>query len=406
MSWIDRLDSSLVIITGDGKEYRPLWRNATKDIEYNVAIFEFPNIAGSYVDRGTPMGRKFAVELFFQGEENIEQAREFELSTYDRNPWTVLHPLYDKIIVHPLGLRFDNSALNVTIVTGLLIETISKSYPQSSISPIDQINRSKTTLDELFNDSFDVVPNASDVNTLKSTNEACYKTGSKTVKDGIDAENYFNAFNRANSAIINATADPLMAMRQLQAVINTPAMFANSVKQRVSLLSSQFISLTTSIATISSRSGKKIYENNAGNLMSAQALAAANPLESDYANRTEVIEIADTLMLNYRAYIAALDELQTPNGGEPDSFIPDAAALSTLASLIKYTLTNLFHIAMGAKQERTIYLEKDSNLILVTHRVLGLDDLDQNMNTLMDNNNIGLNEIFQLKKGRKIVYYV
>jgi hypothetical protein len=57
-------------------------------------------------------------------------------------------------------------------------------------------------------------------------------------------------------------------------------------------------------------------------------------------------------------------------------------------------------------KERFLFLEEDTNLILLTQRLYSLDDADNNMVELMENNNLGPNDILQLKKGRKIVYYI
>jgi hypothetical protein len=45
-------------------------------------------------------------------------------------------------------------------------------------------------------------------------------------------------------------------------------------------------------------------------------------------------------------------------------------------------------------------------VINITHRFYGLDLADENITRIIDSNNIGINEILEVKKGRKIVYYV
>ena len=130
------------------------------------------------------------------------------------------------------------------------------------------------------------------------------------------------------------------------------------------------------------------------------------PGDEDYKTRPEVSGIADTIMDMFSSYISDLDSLQTPNGGKTNSFIPDAYALRDLSQLVNLSISNLFTIALGARQERSLYLEDDTNIVVLTHRVYGLDPGDNNMNELIETNSIGINEIDILKKGRKIVYYV
>jgi hypothetical protein len=80
--------------------------------------------------------------------------------------------------------------------------------------------------------------------------------------------------------------------------------------------------------------------------------------------------------------------------------------LIALNSLINFTVSNLFSIALKAKQERSIVLDKDSNWVLLTHRLYGIDKADKNIEELMKSNDVGLNEILQVKKGRRVVYYL
>jgi hypothetical protein len=69
-------------------------------------------------------------------------------------------------------------------------------------------------------------------------------------------------------------------------------------------------------------------------------------------------------------------------------------------------ISNLYSIAFAAKQEREYVLDKDSNPILLTHKFYGLDKNDVNLEKFISTNDIGLTEILNIRKGRKIVYYV
>ena len=44
MSWIERIKNDIIITTGDGKVYTPLYSIGGKTVEYNIAEFNFPNI--------------------------------------------------------------------------------------------------------------------------------------------------------------------------------------------------------------------------------------------------------------------------------------------------------------------------------------------------------------------------
>jgi len=108
----------------------------------------------------------------------------------------------------------------------------------------------------------------------------------------------------------------------------------------------------------------------------------------------------------YNEFIDEIQTLQTVDGYTEDSYLPDAEFLESLNFSVNYAVSNLFEIALAAQQERVIYLEEDSNLIILAHRFYGLTETDSTIQYFSDTNNIGLNEVFQIKKGRKLVYYV
>ena len=136
------------------------------------------------------------------------------------------------------------------------------------------------------------------------------------------------------------------------------------------------------------------------------ALAAATPLVGNYTSRTQVLSIIDLIYTNWVAYLNNIDTFQSATNNSEDSYIPDPWGMYNLSNLINYTLSSLFSIALAAKQERIIYLTESSNAILLTHRFYGLDDQDINFNLFVETNEIGLNEVLNIPKGRRILYYI
>lgn len=409
MSWVEKINYDLIITTGDGKKYKPLWLNANKGVEYNVSEFDFPNVNGTFVDRKRPRGRKFPLEIYFQGDDNIDQASAFEISASDPRPWIIAHPYYGNLTVQPISLNFDNSLHNVTKITGTVAETITENYPKGSISPSDKISADKETLDTTFSVSFanNVQPSTADVNSLTENTQELYSAGAKQVKLTDQAAEYFNLFNKANAAILNATSEPLIAIQAVKDVINYPSLLQESVQARLDLFVGQLDLLSFEISNLLTPSSKRIYENNAGILISAMLFSASTPLDNtDYGNRDSVFRVIETLLNAYNSYVEALDSIQTENGGSPESYIPDASSLIALNGLLTFTISNLFNIALNAKQERVIYLEQDSNVILLSHRFYGPSQDDSNIDKFILNNNIGLDELLQIKKGRKLIYYI
>jgi hypothetical protein len=425
MSWLDSVQSELIIKTGDGLEYRPLWKNScAKEIEYNIAQFDFPKVAGSKIDRGTPSATRFNLEIYFQGDDNLITARNFEVSAADNRPWKISHPIYGSILVQPVKLNFDYSGFNSTQITGTIMETLGSAGLLITVVPADKIAADKEALDDVIVESFnsemellrareltpsdiatrDLVLSTRQVTVLKGINQTLYDIGSKSVKLTEDAGTYLNRFNLATSSISQGISQAGILMQNLQAVVNFPSQMVNSLSIRVSVLQNQFESLSDNISGLFRQSDKINYEAVGATLVSSMCTnSIALP---EYKTKSDVLEQIDNIQAMRDSFLENLDSLQTDNGGDEQSYIPNSDIITGLDDLINFTIQNLNQIALSAKQERTIILDEDSNAILLAHRFYGLLVDDSTINQFMENNKIYLNEILQIKKGRALSFYI
>lgn len=406
MSWQEKINGPFQITTGDGKTYTPLWLATGKENEYNVAVYEFPEISGSLVKRKLPKGRRHTFEISFQGLDHLDVYAAFELSAADPGRWTVGHPYYGSIYVHPLTMSVDHTQANVSRVVITAIESINENAPVATLSPQDKIIADKGVTDGLLADTWvaDVKPKSSDITEMSNNARTSYNIGAKGISDTLDSESYFNAFSDANAAITNAIADPLLAIRQFQAMLNAPYQFLGNVQSRLGILTSQLQNLGKSIQAIITRNSKKLYENNAGTVVGA--ILAATVTNVSYSTRREAVEVIDIVLDAYNQYLTNLDAIQSDNGGAFDAYIADAASLISLSNLVSYTVSVLIEIATNARQERTFFLEEDTNLFPLAKRLYGLLPDDSTIDELMQVNQIGLNELLIIKKGRPITYYI
>jgi hypothetical protein len=411
MAWIELVESPFTIITADGLSYTVNWKNATVAVNYFIAEFTFPGLNGSKVDRGMPKGSVYDIEFYFQGDDNISQAKDFRKSADVQGSWTLLHPIYGQLLVQPIGLMYDNSQMGSTKVTGQVIETIAMQNPVTKVNPVDNILLSKANTDAAFINSITTTPSGTDIQTLQKNNNYLYKTTIPILQIPADVQNFFNLFSIAQANINNALASPQIAMSAVQSVINAPALIETNTQIRVQTLSMQFQSLRTQIQPKNSyqkvpASTKQLYAVNGAAAVGALAVAASTPLQGNYTNMTDVLNIITIIINNYNQYILDLDSIQTPTGAELDSYIPDYNSLILLRDLISFVISNLFNVALSAKQERKLLLDRDTNLIVLTHMIYGLDEFDNNMNELMANNQWGISQMIQIKKNTQVVYYI
>jgi len=189
-------------------------------------------------------------------------------------------------------------------------------------------------------------------------------------------------------------------------VINYPSLFVDSIKNRLTLLRNQFNKLSSAVSTLTTPSSKVIYQTHAGALVTSSINTAINPQPGDYNSSNDVLDVITSVVSLWNQYALDLDTLQTANGGNVNSFVPDFDPLFNLNNLVNFAISQLFAMSLTAKQERILFLESDSNVILLTHRFYGIDESNDLIDTFINQNNIGLSEILEIKKGRKIIYYV
>lgn len=405
MSWVEKVNTRLIIQTGDGKKWSPEWLNAQKTVDYNIAEFNFPNVHGTLVDRREAKGAKYSLELYFQGENHLELSDSFELSARDKRYWTITHPMYGQLFVQPTTLNFDNSKYNVSKITGTIIETITDNYPAPTSNVTDVI-------EENFNDLVDTIAEKfiEDITLLGTSLEESYTTYGPFIEALLDGLAFLEKVNAARAAITNAVTKANQAMRAIQAVISAPALFLQDMKSKLSMLKENFDNLLATISgTIEfiSNPQKNIFEALAGCLVGSTAYALSKPQnDSDYSNRTQITESIEFLLDMHSSYIESLDTLQSGNGTNPDDYIPDYATIMRLNEIVYFTLSNLYSLGLDAKQERTHVMEEDTDFINLAHRFYGLKPDDSTIDEMMRNNDLGLAGMLCIKKDTTIKYYV
>lgn len=411
MSWENKINNvKFSIKCGDGKTFYPLWKGASKETEYNGGTFDFINVKGSLVERKLPKGASIPLVFWFEGTDNIEQTDEFERSAADSRAWEVVHPLYGTIKGQPLRLARNDENFNLTEVAVDFWESIDVDYPNHNFSVQDNSLYKTQNIEVACAESFaskdvykseDIVKvkeanldNASSFNNAISSNPL--------IADDVFAK-YQNQISKAAKAADNLLDDAFDAIQQGQALLALPARIETGVKVRLDAFKVAFEKSKKILITVAD---KLLFQANAGTIIANYANVAVNPLETDYSVITEIQDVSVTLLDMYNQYVTLLDSASVSIYDVDQTFSPDPTVLNQLQDLVLFTVTGLFQLGFDSQQERIVYLDKDSNLILLAHRYLGLDVNDENLQKFRTINNIRLNELLKVKKGRKIIYYV
>lgn len=410
MSWIDQLANvELEIQTGDGKRWTPLWKEAKRSKVYNTAAYDFIRVSGTFVYRGLPQGNQYDIVVIFQGDSHLITAEQFSKSADDPRFWTLTHPFWGEIRVQPMTIEEDKTALNSTIFRIKIWETISTKYPIQKQLSNDKVAEMQANINELVAKSFDSqipVIDTSLRNTLINSVKSIDSIASKSIKTDSEFAQFKNKVAKAQRLITDTIQKPIDVMRSIVDVINYPVYVVGSVKDRINVAKELAIKLEAILLKKRTKTTLIVYECAGSSLVSAIANAAMTPNLKDYQLRSDVVFAMDSVRAGYENYLTILDESLSERSDEADGFTPDDDTAKELNDAVMESLANIYDYSFGAKQERAILLEEDSNPIILTHRFYGLDNEDENLTFFINSNSLSLNEIFQIKKGRRILYYV
>ena len=397
-TWEERLQNDTFLIrTGNGDVYEPNWFSPQREKEYNFAEHVFPGVLGSKVDRAQPRGTRFELEFAFQGDDNLDVAKAFWKSADDPRPWQIEHPYYGDRLVQPTSLIQNNAGHNVSRFTAPVIETISDDFPKTDLAPDEQITSEMNAADSFGADFFasqaDLTP-ADDGGLRGVINDVQRNLSGEVVLE--QANDLRNAVAGANRAVNQATQDPLQAMRATQELLRLPATFGNNVRRRVSLLKQTFSDLTEQIRTLATRNDKLGYLTAGGTVLSGIARAT----DGAFATRREALSTVDDMVDVGNNYLTTLDELQD------DEFTPDPDYLRRLIAAYDFAVVNALRRVSEERQERVVFVEANTNVVLLAHRFYGPDQTDQNIKRIIELNNLHYRELLEIKKGTPIRYVV
>ena len=223
----------------------------------------------------------------------------------------------------------------------------------------------------------------------------------KKLNDNSTYADFQNALNKGLKAIDNLLEEPLAAIESIQKFLDLPSRYEKAVEGRVASYLGTYERLKYSIDSLID---KKYFESIGASTIASMADAMVNPLFDDYVLIADIEKMYTKLNDTYEDYKKVLDQNKVSVYDIKNNWNPDATVQQELNDLVVFTLANLYRLTFVAKRERVIYTTKKTNAILLVHRYVGLDNLDEHLENFISRNNIRLNELFTIQKGRKIVY--
>ena len=408
MSWQDKIENyEFSIKTGDNKTFYPLLKIGGKSKEFNVAIFDFIDVEGSFVDRRKAKSGKYDLVFYFQGDKHLETAEEFETSTNDTRYWILEHPSFGVIKGQPTNIERNESNLGITEFAVEFYETIEGGFLSKTESVWD---KNKSLQDSLFDKNAQAFASNTELKAIdqKNLKSLINKIDSRIKK--VLSDEFYNDYQSKLSEALNYADElilkPVDTISRLNRLIDIPNDLKQSLDFRGKLMNHIWEDIKGVFGKVFSVNNKSFIESVGAAVVSSLALASLSPLSGDYVTSKNTLLFASKISNLYEDYLDFIDNLQKNDFDQTNPYILDFETQFLLNSIVTSCLYNLYSVAFDAKQERSIYLEHDSNLILLTHKYLGLDEEDKNLETFRKINGIKNNKLMKIKKGTKITYFV
>lgn len=404
MSWLERIKEDLIIKCGDGKEYRPGWINAAKGKDYNVAEFDFEGVAGTYVHRKLPKGRKHALDLYFQGADHIEQAAAFESSADHPGRWEISHPYYGVIYVQPTAIAINNSELNISSVAVSVIETISLDDEEMTTEPMD------AEVEDVAEEGLEIalesvatepiVP-AADIAVIRKDALTRYKTIAKKMRDYSDAEKYLNRLTDLNVKLNSATSTTLDIMQSLQSFSTFPYAALDAVADRLEMFETQYQIMKDLYLHLGRRMSYKSFELGASSTIFAMAMTAVQYVDEWAQEAADMIGMLVDLLNDF---VVTIGGISSDIGSDPNGYMPNANTFKALTDAVNKAVLYLLDVTTNGKVEKTLFLQEDTDVFTLTHQLYGQDPDGEYLEKLIKINNISIYDLFGMKKDKAITY--
>lgn len=398
MSWKDNIQTiEFELITGDGKSWFPKWTNSVKNVNFNTDGFDFIGIDGTYVAREKQQGAQYPIEIYFDGEDHLDVAYNFDISSQNKNPWTINHPVFGQLICQPLSLSYDSSGLSYTKITGIVWETLTQKYPRQTRNAIKTVGQVYIEIQSIIigkktpqSDTVESEVLVGDINSdsiatatkTVSIIETAYDIMPQTNEQAVWLK---NKVRDCSAAIQELVQSPIRFINQLQSLIEFPFEIEQNIVSKINEL-------------------KKVVDQliNIGDLSLFQSSATAVFSFANYmsvnAKYGKAKDVADTISL-LKSINDSILAFYEENG-----IIQDFALSQKQDLILNLTISNLYEIGLTSKQERTIVLEYDSNPVSLTHRFYRFTD--ENLDRFVSENDLTMKEYLLIPKGRLIRWYV
>ena len=413
MAWTDRIRAA-AYTSPSGSRYTFLYDDVHKEFDRKTSSYNFADADGTYVQDLGRTGRRLPMRFIFSGENYDVDANNFELALAESGVAILEHPMYGTINVVPFGsvkrtdrLKSGSNQANIDVV---LWETIGVIYPTPQGDAAAAVAEAITDFGSIGADSFknamslgSIVEQALAKNPVAQGLQA-FKSGLQKVADAqADTQRALDAvFNSINDSLDTLIGDPLTLAFQTSIMIGTPARSLALITDKLKAYADLARSIFGKKDAVREPSLDTSSENNynidylfATNAVVGMALSSIN---NQFETKTGALSAADEILTVFNELKdwqdANLESLEVIDTGETYQALQKVVALVS-GFLVEISFTLL--------QEKRIVLDRDRGLVELVGELYG--EVDPKLDFFINSNNLTGDEIFELPRGREIVYY-
>ena len=405
MSWQDRIREA-AYTAPSGQRMVFSYEDVGRSIVKKTTAFEFANANGTFVQDNGVTGRRYPLRVFIWGDDYDQQTEQFEGMLAERGRGRLEHPVYGALDVVPTGeiSRRDDlkTSANQAVIEVVFFETIRTVYPLSQADPASEVAAAVAAFEEGNAAQF-----AEDIETETAVGTVTFRekyegllTGARSLLQPIaDAqENVRTQFNAIADSInegLNVLVEqPATLAFQTSQLLTLPGLTAINIRDKFDAYTSIIQNVFSD--TDDSSNGFQTNSLYATNSISALIVSALN---TQFTTRPEAIAFADSLIALFDTVnewreqnFDALGEIDTGQGYQG---LQDAVAVAA---------GFLVELSFDLAQERSIILDRERTIIDLCAELYG--EVDERLDFMIDTNELSGDEIIELPKGRRIVYYV
>lgn len=395
-----------------GKKFTWSFTNVSRSFEQKGGEFVFPEADGSYIQQKGVTGTRLPMLCLFNGEDCDLQADAFMGALAEKGTGVLDHPRYGRLTVVPFGEITQRDDLvdsdNESAVEVTFFVTINIIYPISSKDVKTAAKASLDAMSETVSTSFaaKIVANtAAEITSLRNSFTATIEVMNRAMKPIYSAQSSLNSemtglVDSINDSITVLAGDPYLFAKQCMQMMSIPAN-ANSIFN--ARISAYVGGLQEIIASDPDSPNLAVKKNNIATKHMATLAGAygigLTAISGTTAKREDAIALLDIY-----SYANLLLQSVFDNENDSVGVVDDGTDLNAYVTSATNVMESILQIMMELPQQRAIVLDRDRTIIDLCAELFG--EVDNRLDDLIFQNNIVGLELFELQRGRKIVYLV